>query len=124
MQVKSKLTLINFPANASPCFLSLFLDNKSISIRFLKIVKFYEVLVRFRKVFVLHKESALHNPYCKQNREMLVSDNCLRDGHDKMQLYLGIYKIRSATVKPTITNKFVAGRKGNTRSKDPNTTGT
>lgn len=36
--------------------------------------------------------------------------------------HLGMYKTLSATTKPTVTNKFVAGRKGKKRSEDPNTT--
>ena len=35
-----------------------------------------------------------------------------------------MYKTRSATTKPTVTTKFVAGKKGKTSNKNPNTTGT
>lgn len=37
--------------------------------------------------------------------------------------YLGIYKTRSATTKPTVTNKLVAGRNGTTNSRNPSTSG-
>lgn len=37
--------------------------------------------------------------------------------------YLGIYKTLSATTKPTVTKKFVAGKKGTVNCNKPTTIG-
>lgn len=40
-----------------------------------------------------------------------------------VKTYLGMYKTRSATTKPTVTNKLVAGRNGTTSKRNPSTNG-
>lgn len=42
---------------------------------------------------------------------------------DDFNIYLGMYRTRSATTNPTVTNKFVAGKNGRISNKMPSISG-
>lgn len=66
-----------------------------------------------------HKQRAARTPNYK-----IISEMHQKKSKHRRVYYLGIYRTRSAITKPTVTTRFVAGRKGSTNNNRPNTSGT